>query len=132
MRDPLKQRARSAVKRAITAGVLVRPDQCSRCKKPAGTGSDGRSLMHGHHHDYTKPLEVEWLCFHCHVEETNEQGQYAIGERNGRTKYPEALIVRMRELRATGLPYAKIAEICGCDISYAWKAVTGINRKRAA
>lgn len=25
--------------------------------------------LHGHHHDYAKPLEIEWLCVACHVAE---------------------------------------------------------------
>ena len=52
-----KKRARSAVKAAIKKGTLTRPANCA-------CGSD--ALVEAHHHDYTKPLEVEWLCRRCH------------------------------------------------------------------
>jgi len=45
---------------AIKFGQLNRPDSCDKCKiqcKPQA-----------HHHDYTKPLEVVWLCPKCHGE----------------------------------------------------------------
>lgn len=51
---------RAAVRRAVSSGALVRPEKCSRC------GSGGR--IQAHHHDYDKPLDVEWLCASCHLE----------------------------------------------------------------
>jgi hypothetical protein len=51
-----KRRARQQVKTAITAGRLVR-QPCMSC---------GAVKVQAHHHDYTKPLEVEWLCTTCH------------------------------------------------------------------
>jgi len=51
-------KARQAVARAVKSGRLVRPDFCSRC--------DVSCKPEGHHHDYSKPLEVEWLCDDCH------------------------------------------------------------------
>ena len=56
--DPDKYRARTAVGNAIRDGRLVKPDRCSEC------GDSG--VIHGHHEDYTKPLEVLWLCVPCH------------------------------------------------------------------
>lgn len=53
--------ARQAVYRAVRAGTLVRPTQCSRC--PAV------GKMQGHHHKgYAAEfqLDVEWLCGRCH------------------------------------------------------------------
>ncbi len=47
------------VSRAIKSGILVRPTSCSEC------GADGVRIE-GHHRDYSKPLEVEWLCTRCH------------------------------------------------------------------
>jgi hypothetical protein len=52
-------RAHAAVKSAVKRGVLIKPDLCSRC------GQHGRRIEAAHH-DYTKPLEVTWLCSSCH------------------------------------------------------------------
>ena len=53
-----KIKAHSAVYRALKRGDIVKPDTCSEC------GSTGR--IHGHHEDYDKQLDVEWLCGVCH------------------------------------------------------------------
>ena len=53
-----KYRARQTTAEAIRKGILVRPHQCQRC------GCSGP--VQAHHHDYAKPLDVEWLCFDCH------------------------------------------------------------------
>ena len=60
-RFPEKYKARTAVSNAIACGTLTADKECNRC------GSDG--LLHGHHPDYSKPLEVEWLCVPCHTKE---------------------------------------------------------------
>lgn len=41
----------------VEVGAIERGTICERCGEPA---------VHGHHHDYSKPLEVEWLCARCH------------------------------------------------------------------
>ena len=51
---------------ALTKGILVKPIKCSRCGCIPSSGKDGRSLIHGHHEDYSKPLDVIWLCQKCH------------------------------------------------------------------
>jgi ribosome-binding protein aMBF1 (putative translation factor) len=58
---PEKVRARQLVQRAVKTGRLVRPDACERC------GTEG--WVEAHHPDYTKPLDVEWLCGDCHRSE---------------------------------------------------------------
>ncbi|MFY2608276.1 hypothetical protein [Achromobacter ruhlandii] len=67
---PEKQAAKSEVMKAIRAGSLVR-QPCEVC---AGnpTASDGRSLVHAHHEDYSKPLQVRWLCQRCHHREHHQ------------------------------------------------------------
>ena len=55
---PIKDLARYLVKYEIQCGRLFRPSVCSCCK--------AECKPHGHHNDYTKPLEVEWLCEQCH------------------------------------------------------------------
>lgn len=44
--------------RALKDGVLVRPKQCSVCPSTKN--------IEGHHEDYSKPLEIIWLCKSCH------------------------------------------------------------------
>lgn len=61
-RNPEKRRAHIAVGNAVRDGKLVKPTCCDRCHVEC---SAKRSL-HAHHHDYAKPLEVEWLCGTCH------------------------------------------------------------------
>ncbi len=39
---------------------LDRPDICSDCGAVD-------VVIHGHHEDYSKPLEVIWLCVSCHM-----------------------------------------------------------------
>jgi hypothetical protein len=41
-------------------GLIVPPLSCLNC------GAEKRAL-HGHHPDYSKPLEVVWLCHICHM-----------------------------------------------------------------
>jgi hypothetical protein len=46
------------VQYALKKGWLVRPEQCEKC---------GRNCKpEAAHHDYSKPLEVRWLCRSCH------------------------------------------------------------------
>jgi hypothetical protein len=47
-----------AVQNALRSGGLVKPERCEDC------GAEGD--VHGHHEDYAKPLEVDWLCRGCH------------------------------------------------------------------
>lgn len=60
-RKKVAQDAENAVWRAIKKGKLVRAAGCVRC------GGIGR--VEAAHIDYSKPLEVIWLCPHCHRKE---------------------------------------------------------------
>jgi len=51
---------------ALEKGILV-PGPCEKCGF-FGQAKDGRCLVHGHHDDYNKPLEVRWLCKNHHHE----------------------------------------------------------------
>lgn len=54
-----KYLCRSKLKYAVKKWLLERPNQCSVCLctcKPDW-----------HHHDYSKPYEVVWLCKLCHL-----------------------------------------------------------------
>jgi hypothetical protein len=59
LRNPEKRRAHSDVHAALRSGRLDKPGACEEC----GTTDE---KLHGHHEDYHRPLEVEWLCPPCH------------------------------------------------------------------
>lgn len=55
---PEKARAHDAVKNALRNGTLVRPTACEDCAAACHPGS--------HHEDYSKPLDVVFVCRPCH------------------------------------------------------------------
>ena len=66
---PEKIRAQGRVRMSIMRGRLVKPKECSACRKVGP--------IEGHHPDYTKPLEVVWLCADCHriISQENRKGK---------------------------------------------------------
>ena len=58
-RNPEKRKAHTAVSNALSLGKILR-QPCSVC----GVSK----LVHAHHDDYAKPLEVVWLCQKHHIE----------------------------------------------------------------
>jgi hypothetical protein len=61
---PEKYIARTAVNNAIRDGRLM-PKPCVIC---------GDNEVHGHHEDYSKPLEVVWLCPRHHKDAHGNHG----------------------------------------------------------
>ena len=59
--------ARQIVSNAVRDGRLT-PERCA-C---------GSNRVQAHHRDYSKPMDVEWVCFKCHRE--NEHGQVVTAE----------------------------------------------------
>ena len=59
-RYPMRHAAHVITGNAIRDGKLIRTSNCSVC------GSTEK--IEGHHDDYTKPLDVRWLCEKCHKE----------------------------------------------------------------
>ena len=56
-RNPEKYRAHAALNYAVKCGKISK-GCCESC------GSDDN--VHGHHTDYSRPLDVIWLCAKCH------------------------------------------------------------------
>ena len=56
--SPERKSARDKVSRAIKNGDLKRECQCFFC--------GGKEGIQAHHPDYSKPLDVFWLCTSCH------------------------------------------------------------------
>jgi len=57
--NPQKRSARIVVGNAIRDGKLTK-GPCAKCGNPK---------VQAHHHDYSKPLDVTWLCSSCHAKE---------------------------------------------------------------
>ena len=55
--EAMKERARQTARNARRDGKLI-PEPC-KC---------GCETVEMHHPDYTKPLEIMWLCRYCHLE----------------------------------------------------------------
>ena len=56
--NPEKKRAQNAVHNALRCGKMTRPTKCESCLDEC--------KPHAHHYDYSKPLDVFWLCASCH------------------------------------------------------------------
>jgi hypothetical protein len=54
-----KELARIALREAVKAGRIIRPNQCEDC------GTTEKPIQ-AHHADYSKPFDVDWLCAPCH------------------------------------------------------------------
>lgn len=53
-----ERNAKERVRLAVRDGILIRPEFCSFCKTLC--------KAQAHHKDYSKPLEVIWICASCH------------------------------------------------------------------
>lgn len=56
--NPLKHKAQRMAFLAARSGRITRPTHCQKCGKEC--------TPHSHHDDYSKPLDVRWLCAKCH------------------------------------------------------------------
>lgn len=65
--NPEKYKARTAVGNALRDKRIFKKP-CEYC------GSEER--VQGHHKDYSKPLEVTWVCFQCHRQKEHNQFDY--------------------------------------------------------
>jgi uncharacterized protein (DUF983 family) len=63
-KNPEKYSAHVLVGNALRDGKITKPPKCERCSRDYG--------LHAHHDDYSKPLEVMWLCAPCHGERHRE------------------------------------------------------------
>ena len=56
-----KRNAHLKLARAVMNGTVIKKNVCEMC--------GGTSMIEAHHADYSKPLDVVWLCKKCHSEE---------------------------------------------------------------
>ena len=52
----LAMRARAKLQNEVVSGRIIRPTVCEKCGKACAEGKPW--TIHGHHDDYTKPLDV--------------------------------------------------------------------------
>lgn len=62
--ESVKYKARTRLNNALRDGRILK-DRCAKC--------GGTVDVQAHHHDYSKPLDVVWLCFVCHRGDGHEQ-----------------------------------------------------------
>lgn len=92
---PEKKRATSAVSYALRVGRLVKQN-CQTC----GASED----ICAHHEDYSKPLDVTWLCRSCHVKHHEPHLYRGPRPRNASVcKLTEDDVRRIRQLLASNL-----------------------------
>ena len=60
-RYPEKWQATYLLNQAVKKGNIIRPKKCQLCNEIPNKG-----YIYGHHKDYSKPLEVVWVCWKCH------------------------------------------------------------------
>jgi len=65
---PEKDAANKIFNEAVRTGKIIRRDTCEVCGNKPLPNRAGRSSVQGHHDDYSKPLEVRWLCHPCHIQ----------------------------------------------------------------
>jgi len=70
-------RSQNLVEKAILRGEILPPPECEECGA-SYRFKDGRRGIQAHHDDYSKPLDVRWLCQKCHHEwhKTNRAKQW--------------------------------------------------------
>ncbi len=54
-----KHRAHRTIDNKVNSGRMNKPTHCECC-------GNGPCITQGHHEDYSKPLDVLWLCDICH------------------------------------------------------------------
>jgi hypothetical protein len=59
-----RELAHQQVSAAVRDGVLIAPNACELCG--SARGDSPLWGIHAHHEDYSRPLDVLWLCQSCH------------------------------------------------------------------
>lgn len=112
-RNREKTKAQNSLNYAIRKGDIVRGN-CEEC----GTSEK----VHAHHDDYSKPLQVKWLCFMCHklahpVDDEDKRVKFegakradVSGIKNPCSRLTEEQVKQIRESYKSGVSQQKIAD----------------------
>ena len=110
-KHPERYKAHREISNALRRGDIHRPKNCQRCNVSC--------IPHGHHADYSKPLEVEWLCGACHRAEhgyAHLEGRRVHshpGEKNAAARLTADSVKEIRTLLAGGERPDDIAKLYG-------------------
>ena len=58
-KHPEKMAARILLNSHVKCGKVIKPEACEMCHE--------KKKIEAHHEDYSKPLEVQWVCKGCHT-----------------------------------------------------------------
>jgi DNA-binding transcriptional regulator YiaG len=125
-------RANKVVAYAIKHGKLTRPTHCAQCLAEA--------FVEASHRDYSKPLEVAWLCRPCHrAEDKQHPKTQAVPISSQRPVRPPPLqrqpidLATLRErIVREDLSQVELAQIMGVNKSTVWRWLHGRSRPRTS
>lgn len=115
-RNREKTAAQNKLNYEIRKGAIKR-QPCQTC----GT----TDKVHAHHHDYSKPFDVEWFCFLCHrkqhhvgddekaVKFANAKKARLPGGANSNASLTDAKAAMAKHLLGMGISQQKIADVFG-------------------
>jgi len=66
-RNRIKRNASALLRRTMIRDGISRPTHCDECRREC--------RPEGHHDDYSKPLDVRWLCRLCHKKWHAQHGE---------------------------------------------------------
>ena len=131
-----RHQAYRKVRDAIKSGELKRPNKCVRCGQKDTKCSDGRSRIQAHHHDYSRPLDVEWICARCHVLITPRAATFRnlvlFGTSNGFSKLNNRMVVKIMKSKKSAPALAMEFNVHKSTIyrvrsGESWTHITGEN-----
>lgn len=117
-RNREKTAAQNKLNYAIRKGLIQR-QPCQKC--------DATEKVHAHHHDYSKPLDVEWFCYACHrkqhhVDEEEKKVKFEgaskarlPGESNPNASLSTKDVRQIRAMLDAGVSQQKIAMVFGIN-----------------
>lgn len=110
LKNKIKHNAHQAVQTAIMNGDLKKSKKCEDCGLI-------KKMIHGHHEDYSKPLEVRWLCVKCHRKAHGNipkcERKVHFGSANKSAKLNENQVLEIRKLLKMGKGKTAIARRYG-------------------
>lgn len=111
-RDPLKRRARNAVRYALRIGK-IKKQACVTC---------GCKKSEAHHPDYSKPLSVVWLCKDHH------RLVHRMEKKKSTTAVPKNVVINLckqvEELCLSGVPFPRaMTAVVGQQVASGQKTI---------